>query len=162
MYGSRKSKYVYSVEADNGSFKDMTKNFKINCKNNYTLINKAIFNIDDIELKFGKNLFMENSRMNDSTSQIYADIITNEFTLIKNSLLKINKGLTTTAQIFNVKNIDKIINLIENSDVEIDNTYNELENKYCVYPMCVYQRNSYSDINKKNIDYGKFHQKYIY
>jgi GR25 family glycosyltransferase involved in LPS biosynthesis len=83
-------------------------------------------------------------------------------TLKKNSLLKISKGLTTTAQIFNVKNIDKIINLIENSDVETDNTYNELENKYCVYPMCVFQRDSYSDINKKNMDYGKFHQKYIY
>ena len=73
MYGSRKSKHVYSVEADNQSFKDMSKNLKTNCKNNYTLINKAIYNVDNIELKFGKNKFLNNSKMNDSTSQIYND-----------------------------------------------------------------------------------------
>lgn len=79
------------------------------------------------------------------------------------NLLKINNGLTTTAQIFNIKNISYIINIIENSDIEIDNTYNEfIENKYCVYPMCVYQDKSYSDINKKILNYGKFHQKFIY
>lgn len=81
---------------------------------------------------------------------------------ISESLLKINKGLTTTGQIFKVKNIEKIIKLIEKSEVEIDNTYELLENKYCVYPMCCYQRNSYSDINNTIINYGKFHQKFIY
>jgi GR25 family glycosyltransferase involved in LPS biosynthesis len=81
---------------------------------------------------------------------------------ISESLLKINKGLTTTGQIFKVKNIEKIIKLIERSEVEIDNTYELLENKYCVYPMCCYQRNSYSDINNTIINYGKFHQKFIY
>jgi FkbM family methyltransferase len=82
MYGSRKSKHVYSIEADNNSFNDMIINFKRNCINNYTLINKAIFNIDNIEIKFGKNLYLENSKMNDSTSQIYNDdIITNDYYL---------------------------------------------------------------------------------
>jgi GR25 family glycosyltransferase involved in LPS biosynthesis len=83
-------------------------------------------------------------------------------TKISSNLLKINSGLTTTAQIFKKSNIDKIIHLIENSDVEIDNTYNTLMEKYCVYPMCVYQKESFSDINKKVLDYGKFHKKYIY
>jgi hypothetical protein len=34
MYGSRKSKHVYSIEADNHSFNDMMINLKTNCKNN--------------------------------------------------------------------------------------------------------------------------------
>ena len=79
MYGSRKSKHVYTVEADNNSAKDMLLNLSNNCNNNYTVINKAIYNIDDIEVKFGKNKFMYNSKMNDSTSQIYdKDDVSNE------------------------------------------------------------------------------------
>jgi GR25 family glycosyltransferase involved in LPS biosynthesis len=78
------------------------------------------------------------------------------------NILEIKNGLTTTAQIFKKSKIDFIIKLIEESDTEIDNTYNLLNNKYSVYPMCVYQRESYSDINKKNMDYGKFHKKFKY
>jgi FkbM family methyltransferase len=74
MYGSRKSKHVYSIEADIKSFNDMSNNLRNNCIENYTLINKAIYNIDNIKIKFGKNKFLENSKMNDSTSQIYNDI----------------------------------------------------------------------------------------
>jgi DNA polymerase III gamma/tau subunit len=82
---------------------------------------------------------------------------------VNNNILKLNKCLTTTAQLFKRKNLEKIINIIENSDIEIDNTYDMfLENKYCLYPMCVYQRMSYSDINNKIIDYGHFHKKFIY
>jgi FkbM family methyltransferase len=73
MYGSRKSKYVYSIEADTKSFNDMSINLKNNCKQNYTLIDKAIYNINNIELTFGKNKFLDNSKMNDSTSHIYTD-----------------------------------------------------------------------------------------
>lgn len=81
---------------------------------------------------------------------------------VNSNLLQIKNGLTTTAQLFKRSNIDKIIKLIEESDIEIDNTYNLLDNKYSVYPMCVYQSNSYSDINKKNMDYGMFHRKFNY
>jgi len=73
MYGARKSKHVYSIEADYNSFTDQSANCKINCENNYTLINKAIYNQDDIEIKFGKNKYLNDSKMNDSTSQIYDD-----------------------------------------------------------------------------------------
>jgi predicted RNA methylase len=55
MYGSRKSKHVYSIEADINSFNDMSDNCKINCKNNYTLINNAIFNINNIIEKYTIN-----------------------------------------------------------------------------------------------------------
>jgi len=82
---------------------------------------------------------------------------------IDDSLLKIKKGLTTTGQIFQYKKLEKIIKSIERSKTEIDNTYQELlENKYCVYPMCVYQKNFYSDINSKNMDYGYFHKIFYY
>ena len=82
---------------------------------------------------------------------------------ISDNLLKIKKGLTTTAQLFKRSSLKMIINIIESSDAEIDNTYNDLlEDKYCVYPMCVYQRASYSDINKSSCDYGEFHRKYFY
>ena len=89
--------------------------------------------------------------------------VKDDATKINNNLLKINKGLTTTGQIFKTKNIKKIIDIIEKSEVEIDNTYNEyLENKFCIYPMMAYQRKSYSDINKEVLDYGEFHKKFIY
>ena len=82
---------------------------------------------------------------------------------VKPNLLKIRKGLTTTAQLFKRKNLKMIIDIIETSDKEIDNTYNDLlEDKYCVYPICVYQRASFSDINKEDCNYGEFHKKYFY
>lgn len=69
MYGSRKSKHVYAIEADNDSFNDMATNLKTNCENNYTLIKKAIYNIDDVKINFGKNFNYTTSRMNDNMSQ---------------------------------------------------------------------------------------------
>jgi len=70
MYGSRKSQHVYCVEADLFAFQDLTRNMKNNCEANYTLINKAIYHQDKLKIKFGKNQFLENATMNDSTSQI--------------------------------------------------------------------------------------------
>ena len=89
--------------------------------------------------------------------------VKDDATKINNNLLKINKGLTTTGQIFKTKNIKKIIDIIEKSEIEIDNTYNKyLDNKFCIYPMMAYQRRSYSDINKEVLDYGEFHKKFTY
>jgi FkbM family methyltransferase len=89
MYGSRKSKHVYTVEADKKSFEDMSLNCKNNCEQNYTLINNAIYNVDNIEIKFGKNKFLNNSKMNDSTSQIYTEEeSSSEFYLIKTITLQ--------------------------------------------------------------------------
>jgi GR25 family glycosyltransferase involved in LPS biosynthesis len=82
---------------------------------------------------------------------------------VDTNLLYLKKSLTTTAQIFKKDKIMEIINIIQNSDAEIDNTYNDLlTNKYCVYPMCGYQRESWSDINKQNMNYGQFHKKFTY
>jgi FkbM family methyltransferase len=70
LYGSRKSKHVYCIEADKKSFDDLSENMKNNCEKNYTLINKAIYEIDNICVNFGKNSFLKNSKLNDSTSHI--------------------------------------------------------------------------------------------
>ena len=84
MYGSRKSKHVYSVEADSQSFGELEYNMKNNCSANYTLINNAIYDTDNIDVKFGKNKFLNGSKMNDSTSQIYGDNETSdEFYTVK-------------------------------------------------------------------------------
>jgi len=56
MYGSRKSKHIYSIEAYNSVLNDMENNMKVNCDNNYTIINKAIYNIDNKMVYFNKNL----------------------------------------------------------------------------------------------------------
>jgi FkbM family methyltransferase len=70
MYGSRKSKHVYSVEADIQAHSDMALNLESNCEKNYTLINKALYHTGEIEVKFGQNKFIPNSTIGDSTSQV--------------------------------------------------------------------------------------------
>ena len=60
MYGGRKSKEVFVVEADTESFSYLTKNCKAN-NNNITFIKKAIYNQSDIDISFGKNKFLQNS-----------------------------------------------------------------------------------------------------
>lgn len=86
MYASRKSRHVYSIEADRLSFNDLGVNMKTNCVQNYTLVNKAIYNTDNTSIRFGKNKFIDNSKMNDSTSQIYNDDETSEDSYIVDTI----------------------------------------------------------------------------
>ncbi len=78
-------------------------------------------------------------------------------------LLRVKHGLTTTAQIFPRRKILEIIEKIEQSKKEIDNTYSELlDRKYCVYPMSVCQKKFRSDIVHHMCDYGDYHRKFDY
>lgn len=62
-------------------------------------------------------------------------------------LKKESASLSTTAQLFPVKNIKRSIEILDNSKNEIDTTYqNYFKRRYCLYPMVAYQRDSYSDI----------------
>lgn len=70
IYGSRKSKDVFVVEADKYSVQDLIKNCKLNC-NNVTIVERAIFNKSNEVIHFGKNKILTTSKLNDSTSQIY-------------------------------------------------------------------------------------------
>jgi len=84
IYSSRMSKHVYVIEADRSSYYDLLRNCAIN-STNITCINKAIYNIDNTDIYFGKNKFIENSKENDSTSQIYStnDSIDNDCYIVK-------------------------------------------------------------------------------
>jgi len=91
----------------------------------------------------------------------------------KNNLLKVNEnilkiindikyGITTTGILYPIDRLSYIINQIENSGKEIDNTLiDKLQNRYCVYPMIAYQRESYSDILQTNVKYN-FINRYKY
>ena len=58
IYGIRKSKYFYCIEADKQSFNNIVNNVKINSiNNNYTLIHKAIYSINDIEIEINDNSY---------------------------------------------------------------------------------------------------------
>jgi len=70
IYAARKSKHIYAIDADIESYTFLETNCKNNC-NNYTTVNKAIYAVDDRDIVFGKNLYIENSKLNDSTSHIY-------------------------------------------------------------------------------------------
>ena len=62
----------------------MALNLDSNCEMIYTLINKALYHTGEIEVKFGQNKFVPNSRIGDSTSQvIYCDDNSTGFYLIK-------------------------------------------------------------------------------
>lgn len=70
IYASHKSKHVYVVEVDSEALKYLNQNCTNNCTN-CTIIDKAIYNINDTKINFGPNLLLDNSKLNDSCSQIH-------------------------------------------------------------------------------------------
>jgi FkbM family methyltransferase len=146
MYGSRKSKHVYSIEADNNSFRDMSANLKKNCINNYTLVNKAIFNKDNVEIKFGKNIHLENSKMNDSTSHIYGDdTVSSEYYITET----ITIGSLLETYNINVSEISLIKVDIEGGE---ENILDELFDIHVKYGVSLYVSFHYSWWKDKNLD----------
>lgn len=73
IYGSRKSKHVYVVEADPQSVKDLKLHCKINCSN-VTVIDKLIYHQDDVEMDVSRNRFKRSGKWKDSTNQILTDV----------------------------------------------------------------------------------------
>ena len=143
MYGGRKSKEVFVVEADTESFSYLTKNCKAN-NNNITCINKAIYNQSDIDISFGKNKFLQNSSLNDSTSQIYtensADCYTIQCIRAKDLIKRCNIDIT---------NISLIKVDIEGGEEHILNDLYEL---YNVYHISMYISFHYSWWQNKDLD----------
>jgi FkbM family methyltransferase len=147
IYGSRKSKKVYVVEADKESYNDMIKNSFVN-NDNIIGINKAIYNKDGVDIMFGKNKNLENSRMNDSTSQIY-----NEDDNVENCY-KI-KTITIESIINEYKIDPNNISLIK-VDIEGGEEYilEDLYNIYTKYKIPMYISFHYTWW--KNKDLGRF------
>ena len=115
-------------------------NFKV-------VLNLALMNIDDFDI-----LYLSVNLENKSDAQI-----------INPFILKISKGKTTTGYIVKIKNIQNLLNVIENSYAEIDNAYSESNlKKYCVNPMILSQKKFKSDINEEELDYGFYNEKYFF
>jgi FkbM family methyltransferase len=74
IYGSHKSKHVFVVEPEEQAFQDLVTNCKFN-STKITYIKNAVFNEGNKEVLIGKNKFLHNSKLNDSTSHIYIDNI---------------------------------------------------------------------------------------
>jgi FkbM family methyltransferase len=145
MYGSRKSKHVYCVEADHKSFADLKRNCKVNCIDNLTFFYNAIFNKDDTEVMFGKNKFKNNTHLNDSMSQICLDkqTVTEDYYFVP----------TIT-----VKKLMESVNPLEISLIKVDieggeeNILQDLYDVHNEYSIPLFVSFHYSWWNDKNID----------
>ena len=85
LYGAKKSKHVYVVDADPLAVMGLHSNSLLNKLDNISIIGKALYNVNDMDIKFGRNLFTK-AEWNTSTSQILIqeDNYNNEdFTLVK-------------------------------------------------------------------------------
>jgi FkbM family methyltransferase len=150
LYCSRKSKHVYCIEADKQSVEDLSENLKNNCINNYTIINKAIFDIDNIFVNFGKNIFINDSKLNDSTSQICN--------------ININSNEHYQVKTITIENIikDYNINTNEISLIKVDieggeeNILKQLYNIHLIYNIPIYISFHYDWWNDKNLDRFEF------
>ena len=75
--------------------------------------------------------------------------------LNKNLLIcNLEHGHTTHSLLFKKENIPIVLKHIENSKQEIDEVYTQLENRYIVYPMITYQRETISNISSYR-EFGK-------
>ena len=83
--------------------------------------------------------------------------------IVHSNILKVSNAKTTTAYLIqnSFENRNKILNAIEHSFNEIDNTYAENNNllKYCIYPMIAYQKDFSSDIVSDS-NYQYYHDKF--
>lgn len=70
IYASHKSKHVYAIEADKESVPYLVQNCNDNCRN-CTIIPEAVYCNDNVEMNFGKNLFLPGAKLNQSTSHLY-------------------------------------------------------------------------------------------
>jgi FkbM family methyltransferase len=84
IYGSRKAKKVYVIEADKKVIVDLKKNLKNNSYNNYEIIEKAIYYSNDVDVKFGNSQICLNSGI------IYDPNLYNIKTINLNELVKDN------------------------------------------------------------------------
>ena len=147
IYASRKSKHIYAVDADIESYKFLENNCENNC-NNYTIINKAMYGVDNIDITFGKNQHLQDSKLNDSTSQICIDNIDNCY-YIKTIRVQ------TLIETYNIKYNE--ISLIK-VDIEGGEEYilNDLYDIYSTYNIPMYISFHYSWWKDRNLNRFSF------
>lgn len=134
IYCSRKSKHIYAIEADISAFNYMKSNLKANCANNYTLINKAIYNIDNIEMEtITLETIIKNYNIDVSNISLIKVDIKGEEEYILDTLydIHIKYGIPLYIRfhynLWNNKNLDRFHYLSEN---------NKNKNKIASLPIC--------------------------
>ncbi len=115
-----------------------------------SLIKKALYNIDNIKLKFGKNLFLKNSIMNDSTSHLYTENQTSdEYYLVDTITIE---SLIQNYQI-NPSEIGLIKVDIEGGEENILNDLNEIYKKYKIPIYVSFHLTWWNDTNLDRFDW---------
>jgi GR25 family glycosyltransferase involved in LPS biosynthesis len=156
FYKYPQSKYILILEDD-----CVLKN---NCIQN---IENSIKNIESNNLKF--NILYLSVTIHHREYYNYCE-------KINEHLLKIKTGWgnTTHAMIFSIQTVKNVIDILNNSNNEIDDVYkNKVNNRYVTNPMIGHQRESVSDIGLFREDemhikdggivsYGKLDEKYIF
>lgn len=83
LYARNLCRHIYAVESDKISIQNFRQNIQLNdAQHDITLINKAIYTKSHAILKFGKNSYMPNSKLDDSTSQILGIMDTQDYDLV--------------------------------------------------------------------------------
>ena len=138
----KNEKYILILEDDISFKNDFVKNY-------FDCINYIEKNNIDFDILYG-NTFLYKLKKD-------------HVTLINKNLIKFNENCnskSTLCYIISSKNIQNIINIIEKSENEIDDTYIKyVQKKYCIYPMIGNQRNSFSDIQNKDIIHPDYNPK---
>lgn len=117
--------------------------------------------IDDYQIHLNKTLkYIEDNNIDFNILYLGCNLHSrNCIKVVDDVLLKCNldKCFTTHSYLVKNSNIPRILEHIEKSDNEIDNTYTKLDKRFITNPLLTYQRNSVSDIisnNKMPIFYG--------
>lgn len=81
LYTASKYNHIWALDADKQSFEECRNNINLNnYQNKITIINSAIYDKTGF-VNFGRNKFLPNSRLNDSTSQIYENDSSESFSV---------------------------------------------------------------------------------
>jgi FkbM family methyltransferase len=83
LYARNLCRRIYAVEADKISVEKLHQNIQLNdAQHDIMVINKAIYAKSHAILKFGKNSYIPNSKLDDSTSQILCTTNTQDYDLV--------------------------------------------------------------------------------
>ena len=151
IYAANKSKYVYVVEADPYSVEGLKDNCKINKLENITIIDKPIYNVDDCDVKFGKNAFVK-SNWNESMSQIVNNSKNDDCVILKSiTLSKIINDYK-----IDLNNISLIKIDIEGGEENIMEELLELNRKYNIPLWLSFHIGWWKDRNYKRFNFDSY------
>ena len=153
LYAAKKSKYVYVVEADPYSVEGLKNNCIVNNLTNIMIIDKPIYNIDDIDIKFGKNVYTK-SNWNESMSKIVDNDKIDDYIILKS--ITLNKIIDDNK--IDMNNISLLKIDIEGGEENILTELLEINKKYKIPLWLSFHLPWWKDKNINRFDLDK---KYI-